>query len=218
MKNLLFLFSLILLVFSCKKDCDIVSPPQEEIALVNKAFYDSEWGGIKDQILDCIGIYECLTETNCTIPEEYMDTIHYVFESEDVRHEKALKYSWEFLESDNSDITKLQVWLGDMTPGKFENSDFYYKYNMIGFSITIEDHALDDDYHIGLDNWTIGKYINTEFDETLNSISECGLRVNKSDYTIESHSCNEKPRIHYDNPCEYYGVTTITYDIEYSVK
>lgn len=219
MKRFLFLFIIVLTVFSCKKDCSIEIIPEEDVALTVKAFYDSEWGGIKEQILDCIEIYECLTEPSCTVPEEYMDTVYYVFESGNISHEKKIKYDWEFLESENPNVTILEVSLGDMSFGEFESLDFSYEYRMIYFSIIIEDDVQKDYYRVGLKNNTFGDYVNTEFDEFLKSCNECSLRIHKSNYEIQAHFCLENINIYHNNSCTPHETIPPTkYSIQYFVE
>lgn len=217
MKNLVFLPIIMLLVFSCRKDCSIKIIPEEDIALTVKAFYDSEWGGIKEQIQNCIEIYECLTESGCTVPEEYMDTVYYVFESGDIRHEKEVLYQWWFEENNIPELTELKFNIYLL--GDFFHPDFNYSYtSRTGelLMINVKDHLLENYYSVEfILNRKRGTYINEEFNQVLESILNFQLKIDKSDNEIRDHSFYDRIYTQYDHPC---SVHSYGYDLHQSYQ
>jgi hypothetical protein len=72
-------------------------------------------------------------------------------------------------------------------------------------------YSSKDYYRLGINNYTRGNYVSSSFDETLTSISECGLRINKSDYEIQPHFYINNISI---SPCNSYEIApSYYYDI-----
>lgn len=221
MKKLLFFFAIILLIFSCRDNCYVRMIPKNDIALTVKAFYDSEWGGIKEQILDCIEIYECVTEPSCNIPYEYMDTVYYSFALGDIRHEKKVFYQWEIEENETSNFTKTKfnIYLF----GEFFHPDFYYSYGIYHpeefLTINIIDPLLENHYIVEFAiSSKFNGYTDDEFFQSLISHPDFQIQINKSNLEIQPHSFTETMTTGYDNPCDPYLDIPQTYRIPFMVQ
>jgi hypothetical protein len=215
MKKLLFVLPIIFITSAC---CDREKKiPEENLEQVIKAIYDSEWGGIKEQLLASIEIYECLTNPNCTLPEEYTDTIHYIFTSEDISHEKKIFYNWEFIENESPNITELRITTNEYAPCSFKHPNFSYDYYMRILSITIKDDFQESHYELELKLDRDGRYIDDRFNSGWVSNSECDLSVDKLNNEILPNLCFEFSTILYNHFCTN-EIIPSHHEMEYSIE
>lgn len=217
MKRILLFLSIIFIVPSCCNN-DINEIPEEDLTQIIKALYDSELGGVKEQILAAIEIYECLEEPGCNVSTVYMDTVYTILDLEEISHKKNFFYTWEFISNGSPNTTALEVIVSNtINPCSFKHSDFSYNYYMDDLLITIEDDVLDDFYQIELDIYRPGNYEGNSLDLGFISTSTCSLRVSKLDFEIQAHICNDKTTIPYGDPCGNGDIMPISYDRVYSI-
>lgn len=198
MKNIIYL-SLVTILFitSCKKEKETIQLTEEQGRELIKVVTEKDWGGIKNEILLAIDIYEGLLE--CGITGDSSDiVINHMTDS--LSYIKDFNYDWEYFLCDNNPSTPEFIFIYRLDKNsntKFENEAFSYSItNECNYSVKIYDGDDPDHYKLRLGGGIGGIYKNLEFTQSqVNVVFLCPMNnndfisINKTTKAFETHIC-----------------------------
>jgi len=198
MKYIIYLSLLsILLLISCKKEKETIQLTEEQGQELIKVVTEKDWGGIKNEILLAIDIYEGLLECGISGDSSGISISHM---TDSLSYAKKFNYNWEYYPCNDDipiPIPEFNISFR-LNNADFENENFSYLGNNDGtYSISIYDDIDPNYYGLSFGVGISGRYERSEFTNSyvlINlscpmSIDDYFILINRDTKILEDHLC-----------------------------